>query len=128
MDLPKMLESKDAESRIAALKYIHRNRVDMNLFRFYPDISTRNNIAERYWFAKNLRYRRGPMVRKSLAKLLDDSHFNVVCMAFHSLGYAGGRKDIHEIIQRIENSDNWYEQWYAYRAMRKLGWMQKRLN
>jgi len=126
-NLSETFESSDVNSRVAALKYIHRNQIDINVFQFYSDITKMNNITERYWFAKNLRDRRGPLVRKALVKLLDDPHFNVVCMAFHSLGYIGNKKDITEIIQRIKTSDNWYEQWYAYKAMRRLGWKQKKL-
>ncbi len=126
-NLSETFESSDVDYRVAALKYIHRNHIDINVFQFYSDITKMNNITERYWFAKNLRDRRGPLVRNALVKLLDDPHFNVVCMAFHSLGSIGSKKDITEIIKRIKTSDNWYEQWYAYKAMRRLGWKQKRL-
>ncbi|MBW1893777.1 MAG: HEAT repeat domain-containing protein [Deltaproteobacteria bacterium] len=126
-NLMEIFESSDVDSRVAALKYIHRNHIGISVFQFYPDITKTDNIAERYWFTKILRDRRGPLVRKTLVKLLDDPHFNVVCMAFHALGYTGSKKNITEIIKRIKTSDNWYEQWYAYKAMRRLGWKQKRL-
>jgi len=126
-NLEETLTSSNVDSRIAALKYIHRNQIDFNVLSFYPDISKKDNIAERYWFAKNLRYMRGTSTRNTLRTLLDDPHFNVVCMAFHALGYAGARQDTAIIMKKMKQSDNWYEQWYAYKAMRRLGWKQKKL-
>ena len=32
--------------------------------------------------------------------------------------------DINKILKRIEKSLHWYEQWYAYKALRALGWKQ----
>jgi len=93
---------------------------------FYPDITRNENIAERYWFAKCLRYARGGEAGRTLRVLLDDPHFNVVCMAFHALGYVGNANDIPIIIEKTKQSDNWYEQWYAYKAMRRLGWKQEK--
>jgi len=29
-------------------------------------------------------------------------------------------------LKRIETSDDWYNQWYAYRALRNLGWKQSK--
>jgi hypothetical protein len=40
------------------------------------------------------------------------------------LGEGGHRDDIPPILSKIETSHNWYEQWYAYRALRRLGWSQ----
>ncbi len=31
-----------------------------------------------------------------------------------------------EIISRINNYDHWYVQWYAYKALKRLGWTQKK--
>lgn len=126
-NLEETLTSSNVDSRIAALKYIHRKKIDFNVLSFYPDISEKDNIAERYWFAKNLRYMRGIKSRNTLRILLDDPHFNVVCMAFHALGYVGARQDIAIIMEKMKQSDNWYEQWYGYKAMRRLGWKQKKL-
>ena len=74
--------------------------------------------------AKALGVSRTPDTRESLHRLLDDPHFNVVCMAMDSLGRRGNRADIPLIVSKIEASHNWYEQWYAYRALRRLGWRQ----
>lgn len=125
-DLPARLSSSNARDRINALKSIYRQQLDMNFLPFYPDISKVKAISERYWFAKNLRYR-GPRVRDVLSELLNDSHFNVVCMAFYSLGFVGDQRDVGLILEKMKHSDNWYEQWYAYKALRRLGWTQRRL-
>ena len=69
---------------------------------------------------------RQPETYKDLLVFLDDSYPNVVCMAFHSLGQRGKKRIVREIVKRIERSDHWYEQWYAYRALRTLGWTQIR--
>jgi hypothetical protein len=47
-------------------------------------------------------------------------------MAFHALGYVGSVKDISLIMEKMNQSDNWYEQWYAYKALRRLGWKQRK--
>jgi len=54
------------------------------------------------------------------------THANVVSMAFYALGQRGDRQAIKEILTRIETSKHWYNQWYAYRALRRLGWKQSR--
>ena len=33
---------------------------------------------------------------------------------------------LNGIIKRIETSTHWYNQWHAYRALRTLGWKQRR--
>ena len=118
------LSSPLVNNRIAALKYIYRNRVDYNVLPFYSDITGKENAAERYWFAKNLRYSRDGEAPATLRTLLNDPHFNVVCMAFHALGYVGSGKDVSLIMEKMRQSDNWYEQWYGYKALRRLGWTQ----
>jgi hypothetical protein len=47
-------------------------------------------------------------------------------MAYHALGRRGDRRAIPEILYRIRISPNWYEQGYAYRALKALGWVQSR--
>jgi len=51
----------------------------------------------------------------------------VVSMAFYALGQRGDVRAIREIKGRIETSDDWYNQWHAYKALRALGWKQSRL-
>jgi HEAT repeat protein len=56
--------------------------------------------------------------------LLDDPCPNVVSTAFYAIGQRRDKRAINEIIKRIEVSDDWYNQWYAYKALRNLGWKQ----
>jgi len=127
-NLSKAITSDRLHSRIRALKYIHRNKIDIAGFPAYPSMRNSQHIPERYWLAKALGVSRTPGTRKSLHQLLNDPHFNVVCMAVDSLGRRGNRADIPPILGKLETSRNWYEQWYAYRALRRLGWQQKESN
>jgi Ca2+/Na+ antiporter len=127
-ELSKAITSDHLHSRIKALKYILRNKIDIAGFPAYPSLADSRHIPERYWLAKALGVSRTPDTRKSVYRLLDDPHFNVVCMAIDSLGRRGNRADIPPILSKLETSRNWYEQWYAYRALRRLGWHQKEPN
>ncbi len=127
-NLSRAMTSDNLHSRITALKYILGNKIDISTFPSYQNMLKSHHIPERYWLAKALGVSRTPETRSFLHKLLDDPHFNVVCMALDSLGRRGDRSDIPLILGKMETSDNWYEQWYAYRALRKLGWRQKESN
>ena len=122
--LQQAMRSDHLHCRIAALKYIIRSRIDITGFPSHQDMIESYFISERYWLAKALGVSRTPETRESLHRLLDDPHFNVVCMALDSLGRRGDPDDIPLILGRIARSDTWYEQWYAYRAARRLGWKQ----
>lgn len=125
-NLAKAISSEHLHTRITGLKYILRNKIDMARFPTYRSMLKSESIPERYWLAKALGVSRTPETRESLHTLLADPHFNVVCMALDSLGRRGNRADIRPILKKIKASDNWYDQWYAYRALRRLGWMQKK--
>jgi HEAT repeat protein len=60
--------------------------------------------------------------------LIHDPHPNVICQAFYALGEMGRRTAIGPIKQRLVELDHWYAQWYAYGALRKLGWRQNTSN
>jgi len=90
------------------------------------DAGVSPHIAERYWLARALGVSRQSETYDDLIAFLDDPSPNVVSMAFYALGKRGDRRAIKEIMTRIEASDNWYNQWYAYKALRKLGWKQNR--
>lgn len=127
-ELSKAITSDRLHSRITALKHILRNKIDIAAFPAYSIMLNSRHIPERYWLAKALGVSRTPETRESLYRLLDDPHFNVVCMAIDSLGRRGIRADVPRILGKMESSGNWYEQWYGYRAIRRLGWKQKESN
>jgi HEAT repeat protein len=51
----------------------------------------------------------------------------VVTQALYALGERKNPVAVQEILRFIKASDHWYCQWYAYKALRKLGWKQIRL-
>jgi HEAT repeat protein len=83
-------------------------------------------IAERYWYVRALGANRSTAAGKALMTALDDPNTNVVCMAYYSLGRSGNTNVIDELKKRILSSNKWYEQFYAYRAIRALGWQQSK--
>lgn len=125
-DLHEAMVSAHWQDRVAALKLIQEKGLDIGNYNAYKGMLTSPHIPERYWLAKVLGASRQPETYKDLLVFLDDPYPNVVCMAFHSLAQRGEKEIVREIVKRIETSDHWYEQWYAYRALRTLGWKQVR--
>jgi Ca2+/Na+ antiporter len=122
--LAEALESERWQDRIAALKVIQREGIEVSEFPGYQTGLTSPHVPERYWLVRALSVSRLPETYKDLSAFLDDPNSNVVSMAFYALGQRGDRGAIKEIIKRIETSDHWYCQWYAYKALRNLGWKQ----
>jgi hypothetical protein len=125
-DLPEAMVSDHWQDRVAALRLIQQKGLDIGSFNAYKNMLASPHIPERYWLARVLGASRQPDTYNDLLIFLDDLYPNVVCMAFHSLGQRGKKGIVREIVKRIETSDHWYEQWYAYRALRTLGWKQVR--
>jgi len=119
------LGSELLRNRLAALQYMSTN--GLNHARMTDD--HRNwlqspSVAERYWYVKAMGADRSPEAGSILMAALNDPNTNVVCMAYYSLGKRGDTSVIDAIIKRIQSSDDWYEQFYAYRALKNLGWLQ----
>lgn len=125
-ELSKAIESEQWRDRVAALKIIQDRQVDVATFRTYQKMRTSPHVVERYLLARALRVSRKPTAYDDLIAFLDDPSPNVVSMAFYALGKKGDGRAIKEIMTRIEASDSWYNQWYAYKALRSLGWKQIR--
>jgi hypothetical protein len=125
-DLARALESERWQKRVAALKTIQQKGIEIAYFRAYQGLRASPHIPERYWLARALGVSREPETFKDLLAFLDDPHPNVVSMAFYALGQRGNRRVVNELIKRIETSDDWYNQWYAYKALRSLGWKQNK--
>jgi Ca2+/Na+ antiporter len=123
-DVVQALESERWRERVAALKIIQEKSMEIADYQAYQSIVKSPHIPERYWLAGTLGVSRQPETYKDLLALLDDPHPNVVCMAFYALGQRRDSRAIKEILDRIETSDDWYNQWYAYKALRSLGWKQ----
>ncbi len=124
--LASAIQSDQLTTRLSALKYIQKNGIEISQFPEYRRLAESPHIPERYWLAKALGQSRTQDTHGILLKLLDDDHFNVICMALSSLGHRKIRSDILPILNRIKTSRNWYIQWYGYKALRSLGWTQKK--
>jgi hypothetical protein len=127
-DLAEALVSNRWQKRVAALKMIDRKGIEIGRFKAYEKILESPYIAERYWLARALGVSRQPETYKQLLLSLDDQNTNVVCMALYSLGRRGNIEAVKKIMNVLETSNHWYEQWYAYKALRNLGWSQTRSN
>ena len=125
-DVPQALASKSWQEQVAALKIVERKRLEISSFQPYQRLLVSPHIAVRYWLVRGLAVSRRPETYKDLLAFLNDPHPNVVSMAFYALGQRGDRQAIDEILTRIETSDHWYNQWYAYKALRTLGWKQRK--
>lgn len=126
MNLSEALDSESRQQRVAALRIVQKRGQEISNFQAYRKMLVGPYTLERYWLAKALGASRHPKAYQDLLALLDDSHPNVVTMAYYSLGQRGDTRAITEILRRIKRSDHWYKQWYAYRALRRLGWKQSR--
>ena len=122
------LNSDRWQNRVAALKIIEKKGLEIKQFQAYPRLLASPYITERYWIVRTLAGSRDPVTYKDLLSFLNDSHPNVLSMALYALGKRGNKRAINKIISMIETSNDWYNQWYAYRALRALGWRQKKLN
>ena len=125
-DLKAALSSERFQTRVAALIKIYDHKLEIaNLSNYKNSINSRH-ISERYWLARALAVSKHPMTYKDLIKLLNDSHPNVQCQALYGLGNRKQPLAITPIYHLIKASDHWYIQWYGYKALRRLGWVQPR--
>lgn len=118
------LRSDRWQMRVAALKMIQHKKLDIAGFAEYPHLINSAIPQERYWLAKTLAYSRKHRTFVDLLKLLNDKNLNVRTMALYSLGLRKDPRAIQPILNKIENSEDWYCQLYAYKALRSIGWKQ----
>lgn len=125
-EVPQALVSESWPERVAALRLIARKGMEVSSYQPYPRLLTSPHIPERYWLVRALAVSRRPETYRDLVAFLDDPHPNVVSMAFYGLGRRGDWRGVSEILTRIQESDHWYNQWYGYKALRALGWKQRK--
>ena len=123
-NIAQALKSDSWQQRVSALRLIVNKRLEIGKYPAYRTSLTSGHVPERYWLAKAFGLSRVTKTYPHLLTLLDDPHPNIVSMAFYSLGQRGNRQAIPKIMKKIETSDHWYNQWYAYRALKSLGWRQ----
>jgi HEAT repeats len=114
--------------RVAALRYIAKHNLEIEAYPGYRRLLTSPLVVERYWLARAMAKSRAYETYTRLLPLIHDPHPNVICQAFYALGALGRRTAIDPIKHRLVELDHWYAQWYAYRALRTLGWQQTQSN
>lgn len=119
------LKAENTYHRVAALKYIYHNQMEIADFPGYRKMISSPSIAERYWMAKALGVSRNKETYPLLLNLIDDAQVNVACMACEALGSRGDAEAIETLLGTIDTSRHWYIQWYAYKALKALGWNQE---
>jgi len=121
------LKSKIWQNRVHALKKIANEniRVETN-FSMLPHRHSAH-VQERYWYARSLANNNSTETHDEMLKLLNDPNPNVVCMALYSLGHSTHKNATSVILSRYESFNHWYIQWYAYKALKRLGWKQQKL-
>jgi hypothetical protein len=80
--------------------------------------------GKRIILCKYLTSKDSPDATEVLLSLLADPHLNVSCQAAHALGKQGNPEVLLELKNIVTGSEEWYRQWYAYKAMKNLGWNQ----
>lgn len=118
------LASEQWSRRVAALRYIENQKLEIARYPAYEKILNSRLVVERYWLARAMAKSRAASTHYQLLTMLKDPHPNVVCQAFFSLGSQRRRQSIKPVKEQLMNTDHWYAQWYGYRALRSLGWHQ----
>lgn len=118
------IQSPRWQERVQALKVVVGEKLEIADFPGYETILSHHSIPERYWLAQAFGVSRRSETYGNLLQLLDDPQPIVVCKAFEALGRRGDPGVVPEILRRFKSSDHWYEQLYAYQALRTLGWNQ----
>ena len=124
LNVAQALKSDSWQQRVTALRLIVDKKLEIGKYPAYQTNLASGHAPERYWLAKAFGLSRASKTYPHLLTFLDDPHPNIVSMAFYSLGQRGNRKAVAKIIKKIETSYHWYNQWYAYRALKSLGWRQ----
>jgi hypothetical protein len=123
-DIPRLMASADSRDRVSALKAIYEAKQEISDYPDFRRIRDSASIPERYWLAMTLRNSKSPDTVADLMKMADDPQPNVACKAFYALGRRGNRATIAFLLEKLNASDHWYAQMYAYGALRELGWQQ----
>jgi hypothetical protein len=123
-DLSAALGSDSWQTRMAALREIRDRQLDVCAHPAYAVMLRSPHTQERYWLSRALAVSQNPAASAGLALLLDDPHINVRTQAVEAIAQRRDRGVVREILRRLQTSQDWYFQLYAYRALRALGWNQ----
>jgi hypothetical protein len=120
------MESDCWQMRVAALKEARGRQVDISAFSGYAAMLNSPHPQERFWLARALSVSPNPDASSELVRLLNDPHMNVRTMALEALAQRRDPRAVKPILKLLKTSDEWYEQLYAYLALRALQWDQTR--
>ena len=90
-----------------------------------PALSRSSEVPIRIKTAQALAHSTSNEAGEVLREMMMDSQVNVSCMAIWALGSRRDRAYIETLRDFLLNQADWYRQWYAYQALRKLGWRQQ---
>jgi len=122
---PTLLNSAKWREQVAALKIMADNKQLWVYTAENQTLASSPHIPVRYWLARALSHSKGELTHTTLIRLMDDPQPIVSCQALYSLGVRKKRPGVNVILDKIKRSDHWYVQWYAYNALKVLGWRQK---
>ncbi len=109
--------------QVSALGLIAGQNLEIKRYPAYPGLINSPYIAVRYHLARALGKSKDPATRAGLTALAHDPHPNVVCQALSGLGRRKG-PDAQKTMEKIlKLSDHWYVQQYAWRNLRRTGWI-----
>jgi hypothetical protein len=123
-NISEALISDDWQTRVAAFKLIAQKELEIADYQTDALLLRRRPVQERYWLARTLGVSRRANTLGILLEFLHDDSLNVRTMAIYSLGLRSDPQAIGPLISKIEKTDSWYEQMYAYKSLRSLGWNQ----
>lgn len=123
-ELAATLGSADWQARVSALKEIRERKLDVCAYPGYEAMLRSPYPQERYWLALALAASPSPAASVDLTRLVGDPHINVRTQALEVLGQRKDRSAAGQILRHLKTSPDWYDQLYAYKALRALGWSQ----
>lgn len=116
------------QRRVAALKAIQARRQDLGADSAFAAMLASPYPQERYWLARALATSSNPQATEDLIRLAADPQVNVRSMAVQSLAQRRDPRAVQPILDLLQTSHEWYDQLYAYQALKALKWDQNRLH
>ncbi len=118
------------KERIVALRFIHDNRLDIAGFPGYQKLLTTTDFAQRYWLVSNLGNSRAPEATRAIFRFLESDSAYIICKAiaaiadrFENLDGKTQESYREVVLEKMQSTDNWYVQFYAFKDSRRLGWI-----
>lgn len=122
---PAQIESLAPPAQAAALRALLARGQDLTtVLPDWPSLARSPDPRVRALLARGLAASPSPQAGPVLALLLGDPHLHVRTAAIEATGRRGGRRAREALLLLLERSHTWYDQFYAYRVLRSLGWKQ----